>query len=400
MSRITVKASNPRRAVADAPRSDTFGSARDSLVSLRDRLQQPESLSPRYAEMATDESTDDNRHTLNSSLAALTVSALGLAVAGAVTMTSNAQAANPEALLELQQKSTASATIAEPAPATPASPADANGTPNTTTGSTPAQAGSLDGRSTDETSRTAARTELDAAMGAQLATERSKQLSAASDSAAQASREQALASRADQLTSSTSSISAENDRLAKAKKDQADQAAAQAAQKAAAEKAAKAAPTGTLNVAAAKTSVQSVVASSGGATAPMKRGSYTIGARFGAVGSWSRYHTGQDLPAPVGTPIYAAADGVIAPPNGGGWAGNHVVINHGDGATLYAHMSSTAVSVGQHVKAGQLIGYVGMTGRTFGPHLHWEYYPNASTVGNPYTTADPVSWLAARGASI
>ena len=116
----------------------------------------------------------------------------------------------------------------------------------------------------------------------------------------------------------------------------------------------------------------------------MARGSYTVGAQFGAVGSWSRYHTGQDLPAPVGTPVYAAASGVIASPNGGGWAGTHVVINHGGDATLYAHLSSATVGVGQQVSAGQLIGYVGMTGRTFGPHLHWEYYPSASAVGNPY----------------
>ena len=77
------------------------------------------------------------------------------------------------------------------------------------------------------------------------------------------------------------------------------------------------------------------------------------------------------------------------------------MIAHGDGgATLYAHMASTTVSVGQQVQAGQLIGYVGMTGRTFGPHLHWEYYPSAGSVGNPYTTSDPMSWLGARGVSM
>lgn len=399
MTRITTQA--PRRAVvADDPSTDAFGSARDSLLALRDRFQQPEAVSARYAEITDAGDVDDNRHTLNSSLAALTVSALGLAVAGAVTMTSNAQAANPQAVLEAQQKTTSSASIAEPAPARPASPADevSDATANLTDQT--AEGGALEGRTSSDTSRTAARTELDAAMGAQLADERSKQLSAASDSAAAASRDAALASRSDRLSSSTDAISAENDRLEQAA---ADKAAAEkaAAQKAAAQKAAPAAPPqGTLNVSAAKATTQSV-ASTGGAASPMQRGTFSVGARFGAVGSWSRYHTGQDLPAPTGTPIYAAGDGVVASPNGGGWAGTHVVIAHGDGgATLYAHMSSTTVGVGQQVSAGQLIGYVGMTGRTFGPHLHWEYYPSASNVGNPYTTSDPVSWLAARGVSL
>lgn len=399
MTRITTQA--PRRAVvADDPRTDAFGSARDSLLALRDRFQQPEAVSARYAEITEACDVDDNRHTLNSSLAALTVSALGLAVAGAVTMTSNAQAANPEAVLEAQQKTAPFASIAEPAPARPASPADevSNDTANFTDQTS--EGGALEGRTSSDTSRTAARTELDAAMGAQLADERSKQLSAASDSAAAASRDAALASRSDRLSSSTDSISAENERLEQAAADKA------AAEKAAAEKAATARaalaapPQGTLNVSAAKATTQSV-ASTGGAASPMQRGTFSVGARFGAVGSWSRYHTGQDLPAPTGTPIYAAGDGVVASPNGGGWAGTHVVIAHGDGgATLYAHMSSTTVGVGQQVSAGQLIGYVGMTGRTFGPHLHWEYYPSASNVGNPYTASDPVAWLSARGVSL
>ena len=90
MSRISSQASHRRRAVAATPRTDAFGSARDSLTALRDRFQQPEVSGARYAEMTVAADVDDNRHTLNSSLAALTVSALGLAVAGAVTMTSNA----------------------------------------------------------------------------------------------------------------------------------------------------------------------------------------------------------------------------------------------------------------------------------------------------------------------
>jgi len=84
-----------------------------------------------------------------------------------------------------------------------------------------------------------------------------------------------------------------------------------------------------------------------------------------------------DLGAARGTPIRAAADGVvIVSRNCGAWNGgygNYVVITHGNGTqTLYAHMSHTIVSSGETVSAGQTIGYVGMTGLTTGPHLHFE----------------------------
>jgi len=84
-----------------------------------------------------------------------------------------------------------------------------------------------------------------------------------------------------------------------------------------------------------------------------------------------------DLGAPRSTPIHAAADGiVIIARNNGGWNGgygNYVVITHeNESQTLYAHMSHSIVSSGQFVSAGQIIGYVGMTGLTTGPHLHFE----------------------------
>ena len=98
-------------------------------------------------------------------------------------------------------------------------------------------------------------------------------------------------------------------------------------------------------------------------------------------------HSGDDLAASMGTPIHACLAGtiVIAGPQGG--YGNAVVIDHGNGmATLYGHQSRIAVSVGQHVAAGQVIGYAGMTGLATGPHVHFEVRIN----GNPI---DPTPYL-------
>lgn len=136
------------------------------------------------------------------------------------------------------------------------------------------------------------------------------------------------------------------------------------------------------------------------AVAPITAGSYSVAARFGAVGLWSSYHTGVDLAAPVGTPVRAVADGRVTAPLAGGWAGVHVVVDHGDGSTLSAHLLQASVAPGQTVRAGDVIGFVGMTGRTFGPHLHFEYYPAGSSVSSPYGATDPVPWLARRGVGL
>ena len=92
-------------------------------------------------------------------------------------------------------------------------------------------------------------------------------------------------------------------------------------------------------------------------------------------------HTGTDIACAEGTPILAAADGVVTVANGldswGGSYGYYIKINHGGGLeTLYAHCSSICVTTGQQVQAGEVIGYVGHTGRATGNHLHFEVHIN------------------------
>ena len=124
-----------------------------------------------------------------------------------------------------------------------------------------------------------------------------------------------------------------------------------------------------------------------------------IGAHYGQYGSWSRYHTGIDFRARTGTPIRAVKGGVVLfAGNSGDWAGNHVALMHGDGmTTMSSHMSAMAVSTGQTVAAGQILGYVGQTGRAFGAHLHFELYPAGVRYGDVYRAINPQPWLATNG---
>jgi murein DD-endopeptidase MepM/ murein hydrolase activator NlpD len=124
-----------------------------------------------------------------------------------------------------------------------------------------------------------------------------------------------------------------------------------------------------------------------------------IGAHFGQYGSWSSYHTGIDFRARTGTPIRAVKAGVVLfAGNSGDWAGNHVAVLHGDGmTTMSSHMSAMAVSTGQTVAAGQILGYVGQTGRAFGAHLHFELYPAGVKYGDVYRAVNPQPWLATNG---
>lgn len=91
-----------------------------------------------------------------------------------------------------------------------------------------------------------------------------------------------------------------------------------------------------------------------------------------------RPHNGTDYAAPTGTPIYAASDGVVRTARYNGGYGNVVYIDHSEGVqTRYAHMHGISVKRGQRVTKGQIIGTVGTTGASTGPHLHYEYWVNS-----------------------
>jgi murein DD-endopeptidase MepM/ murein hydrolase activator NlpD len=97
-----------------------------------------------------------------------------------------------------------------------------------------------------------------------------------------------------------------------------------------------------------------------------------------------KMHEGMDFTSKTGTPIYATGDGVVAKAdNTVSGYGNHIVIRHGFGyETLYAHLSRYKCKAGQRIKRGDIIGYVGSTGRSEGPHLHYEVHKNGKVV-NP-----------------
>ncbi len=102
---------------------------------------------------------------------------------------------------------------------------------------------------------------------------------------------------------------------------------------------------------------------------------------------WGRMHEGIDLGAAYGTPIAAAGSGTVIYAGWLGGYGNLTVIDHGGGlATAYGHQSRIAVSVGQQVAGGEIIGYVGSTGHSTGPHLHFEVRVNGQAV-------DPLGYL-------
>ena len=108
------------------------------------------------------------------------------------------------------------------------------------------------------------------------------------------------------------------------------------------------------------------------------------------IGAGYEYHPGIDIAVPEGTPIRAAASGSVIftePEASSGGYGNYTCLDHGGGlSTCYAHQSSFAVSAGQSVSQGDIIGYTGCTGYCLGPHLHFEVRINGSVT-------DPMGYL-------
>jgi murein DD-endopeptidase MepM/ murein hydrolase activator NlpD len=114
----------------------------------------------------------------------------------------------------------------------------------------------------------------------------------------------------------------------------------------------------------------------------LKRIASGFGYRVDPVYKTTKFHAGLDFAAPIGTPIYATANGVVETAgNTGNGYGNHVVIHNGYGyATLFGHMFKVKVHPGQKVKRGEVIGWVGSTGKSTGPHCHYEVHRNGEPV--------------------
>lgn len=317
----------------------------------------------------------EERSWVSHGVAALAISVLGLAVAGSVTLTSSAQNSsstltttvsrsqiNQTQLDRVQVSQAVGPNVSRP------SAFDRRG-------------GSLSRGSGREPVATQAQddqTDDQLLQRSESLRERSGQVSKAAESAALHNRQRELAaaaSKARQKARQLTHQAEERQRQAKRQRQRAVAKGANAATAAAA-------------------------ATSRGSALPVS--TYRISGRFGQVGVWARYHTGLDFAAPVGTPIHAPAAGVVTHTGfggtAGGWAGDYITIRHSGGmSTLYAHTSGATVSTGQSVRAGQLIGHVGMTGRAFGAHLHFEVYPAGATPGDVYSAIDPAGWLAARG---
>lgn len=120
-----------------------------------------------------------------------------------------------------------------------------------------------------------------------------------------------------------------------------------------------------------------------GASMPVSNAHQTsgFGMRFHPILGYSRMHQGVDYGAAYGSPIHAIADGKVVYAGWHGGHGNFVKLNHAYGmGSGYGHMSRIAVALGQYVVQGQIIGYVGSTGLSTGPHLHFETYRNGAVV--------------------
>lgn len=322
------------------------------------------------------QSAEGRRGWLSHGLAALAVSALGLGVAASVSLTTSAQP------------------VSAPAPVAVAQAGQVSGTVTAAPGNQAAESAAADQKlaaftraeAVENTSRSA---DLQAAVVKERAAQRAEDLAKSAEELGQAARDAGGAARSQELASTEQATR---------------QTAVKIAQQRLAEAVRKrvAAEQGTVNTDSSPLAGTSdvTVAAGGGSASPVPGA--VVGAHFGQYGSWSRYHTGLDFRAGFGTPIKAVADGVVLyAGNSGDWAGNHIAIRHSGGVTtMSSHMSSMAVQAGQSVKAGQVIGYVGSTGRSFGPHLHFELYPAGVKYGDVYRAINPSPWLRSIGVNV
>ena len=138
--------------------------------------------------------------------------------------------------------------------------------------------------------------------------------------------------------------------------------------------------------------------------APLAIGSTSsgYGLRTHPVLGGTRAHNGIDLAAPTGTPVYATADGIIGRADWYSSYGLYISVEHGASMqTRYAHLSRLAVAAGDNVKKGDLIGYVGSTGRSTGPHLHYEVRVDGLAVNPiPYMVESEAQLAYARDARL
>ncbi|PHR10556.1 MAG: peptidase M23 [Aequorivita sp.] len=118
---------------------------------------------------------------------------------------------------------------------------------------------------------------------------------------------------------------------------------------------------------------------------------YNLNRRIKYYGFKLRPHRGTDFAAPIGTPILATADGIVTKSERRGGNGNYVKIRHnGTYETQYLHMKARNVKVGQHVSQGDVIGWIGMTGNTSGPHVCYRFWKNGKEV-DPFKEETPFS---------
>lgn len=335
---------------------------------------------------------------ISQGVAALAISALGLAAAGSLTLTSDAQPTDV----------TRPRTTATLAPALPGSAPDPSATPVDPTEDDPALAAfrRQDDRDGTAPSRSA---DVRSAITKEQAAQRSEELAKTAEDVTRVARQASSVARQQDLTAAeraqqvaSAKLAAENLRKATAARLAAAEQRRQAEQQQAEQQQSGQQQSGQQQdteepAIQAPDAPADPVRSSGGSASPVPGA--IIGSHFGAYGSWSRYHTGLDFRAAYGTPIRAVKSGVVLyAGNTGNWAGNHVAIKHADGkTTMSSHMSSMSVRSGQSVKAGQLIGYVGQTGRAFGAHLHFELYPAGVRYGDVYKAVNPQPWLRANG---